>query len=540
MAVLLGLSIHLFLPIRSGLDPVINEAQPTCEGVSDALVSIATYGNAGCEELSSALKREQYAKPPLVPRQAPLLAQYGNWMQYFDWQWARGVAFEDNRFPPSRLLFTLLFLALGALGLREHYRKDRASWLYLASLFGILSVGLVYYLNFKLGYSFPDQGIEKEVRERDYFFVVGFSVWGLISGIGLAGLWKSLSRSLGSLKAASPVLVLALVPLFLNLERASREGDYSARDWAYNLLMSVEPYALIFTNGDNDTFPLWYLQEVEGIRRDVVVAVTSYLNTDWYVKQLRGLSRPCGPGEDPDADPTRILCQRPYTPVGTAALYTDNPASAQAAGLVPLVLPEPISPPARPVVSTELTDDMIERVVMTGVAPLAEERRFRLGPVTATVAQGRLMQPWMQFALSFIANSIDDRPIYFASAVGAPEDMGLRRYIVRQGVAYRLWPGDPAPLQARGIAQVGDPNRVSGVGVWVDTERTRTLVDEVYVHRSGLPDGWDYWRDPSSLGIPTYYALAYFALYREAGLRGDTATANRMLERMEAWNELGL
>ena len=539
-AVLLGLSIHLFLPIRSGLDPVINEAQPTCEGVSDALVSIATYGNAGCEELSSALKREQYAKPPLVPRQAPLFAQYGNWMQYFDWQWARGVAFEDNRFPPSRLLFTLLFLALGALGLREHYRKDRASWLYLASLFGILSVGLVYYLNFKLGYSFPDQGIEKEVRERDYFFVVGFSVWGLISGIGLAGLWKSLSRNLGSMKMASPVLLLALVPLILNFQRASRSDDYSARDWAYNLLMSVEPYALIFTNGDNDTFPLWYLQEVEGIRRDVVVAVTSYLNTDWYVKQLRGLSRPCGPGEDPDADPTRIVCQRPYTPVGTAALYTDNPASAQAAGLVPLVLREPLSPPTRAVVSTELTDEMIERVVVTGVAPLPEERRFRLGPVTATVAQGRQMQPWMQFALSFIANSIEDRPIYFASAVGAPEDMGLRRYIVRQGVVYRLWPGDPAPLQASGIAQVGDPNRLSGVGLWVDTERTRTLVEEVYVHRSGLPDGWDYWRDPSSLGIPTYYALAYFALYREAGLRGDTATANRMLRRMEAWNELGL
>ena len=539
-AVLLGLSIHLFLPIRSGLDPVINEGQPTCEGVSEALVSIATYGNAGCEELSSALKREQYAKPPLVPRQAPLFAQYGNWMQYFDWQWARGVAFADDRFPPSLLLFTLLFLALGALGLREHYRRDRASWLYLASLFGILSVGLVYYLNSKLRYSFPDQGIEKEVRERDYFFIVGFSVWGLISGIGLAGLWKSLSRNLGSLKMASPVLLLALVPLFLNLQRASRSGDYSARDWAYNLLMSVEPYALIFTNGDNDTFPLWYLQEVEGIRRDVVVAVTSYLNTDWYVKQLRGLSRPCGPGEDPDADPTRILCQRPYTPVGTGALYTDDAASAQAAGLVPLVLPGPISRPARSVVSSELTDSIIDQVVVTAGGPISEDRRYRLGPVTATVARGRPMQPWIPFTLSFIANSIEDRPIYFASAVGAAEDLGLRRYIVRQGVAYRLWPGDPAPLQTRGIAQVGDPNRVSGVGVWVDTERTRTLVDEVYVHRSGLPDGWDYWRDPSSLGIPTYYALAYFALYREAGLRGDTATAARMLERMEAWNQLGL
>ena len=70
----------------------------------------------------------------------------------------------------------------------------------------------------------------------------------------------------------------------VNFNWASRAGDYSARDWAYNLLMSVEPYGLIFTEGDNDTFPLWYLQEVEGIRRDVTVAVESYFNIPWYVK----------------------------------------------------------------------------------------------------------------------------------------------------------------------------------------------------------------------------------------------------------------
>ena len=541
VAVLLGLSIHLFLPVRSGLDPVINEAQPTCEGIPDALVSIATYGNAGCEDLSSALRRDQYAKPPLIPRQATLFSQYGNWLQYFDWQWARGISFGDPLFPPGRLLLTLMFLALGAIGVLQHYRRDRASWLYMASLFGILSVALVYYLNFKYGFSIPSQGNEQEVRERDYFFVVGFSVWGLYAGIGIASLWGRLSRNLGtSLKKASPVLLLALIPLVLNFQRASRADDYSARDWAYNLLMSLEPYALIFTNGDNDTFPLWYLQEVEGIRRDVTVAVTSYLQTDWYVKQLRELSRPCAPGEDPDVDPTRILCQRPYTPAGSGAAYTHDPGSAEAAGLVPLMVEEPVSPPDRSIFNADLTDSIIDLVVRTSVPPLPQERRFSLGPVTATVAEGRQMAPWMQFALTAIDNSIEDRPIYFASAVGAPEDLGLREYIVRQGVAYRLWPGHPARVRPEGIVQVADPDRVSGVGVWLDTERTRTLVDEVFVHRSGLPGGWDYWPDRSSRGIPTYYALAYFALYREAGLRGDTATANARAEQVELWNQLGL
>ena len=218
-----------------------------------------------------------------------------------------------------------------------------------------------------------------------------------------------------SMKMASPVLLVALVPLVLNFQRASRADDYSARDWAYNLLMSVEPYALIFTNGDNDTFPLLVSSGSGGIRRDVVVAVTSYLNTDWYVKQLRGLSRPCGPGEIRTRIRPESSASAPTLPwVPEPCTHTD-PMSAEAAGLVPLVVSGPISPPTRSVVSTELTDSIIERVVATAVAPLPEDRRFRLGPVTAAVARGRQMQPWMQFALSFVANSIGDRPIYFAS-----------------------------------------------------------------------------------------------------------------------------
>ena len=86
---------------------------------------------------------------------------------------------------------------------------------------------------------------------------------------------------------ASPILALALIPLFTNWTTASRAGQTDTADFARDLLNSVEPYGILVTLGDNDTFPLWYAQEVEGIRRDVTVAVTSLLNTDWYPRGLR-------------------------------------------------------------------------------------------------------------------------------------------------------------------------------------------------------------------------------------------------------------
>ena len=544
LAVFLGLSIHLFLPVRSGLGPVINEAQPTCEGVGDALGAIVTYGNAGCEELSSALKREQYDKPPLVPRQAPLVSQLRNWFQYFDWQWARGLSGGDVLFGRSRLPFTALFIALGLLGMTEHYRRDKPSWAYLASLFAVVSAGLVYYLNFRYGYSIPDNPTGDrdlhEVRERDYFFIVGFSVWGLMAGTGIAALWRRATRLSGrSLAFCTPVLALALIPLVFNFDRASRNDDYSARDWAYNLLMSVEPYGLLFTNGDNDTFPLWYLQEVEGVRRDVTVAVTSYLNTHWYVKQLRELTRPCAPGEDPDAEPTRILCQRPYTAENTDAMYTHDPAEAQSDGKTPILLSRPVQLPTRSVFRDDMSDEVVDQVARSYV-PMGEDRVVDLGLVTArlTGGPGEYMFPWHQFALAAISNSLGDRPVYFASSGSAASAFGLRPYVVRQGLAFRLWTGTPEG--APGVVRNTDASVLTGVvGPWIDVERTRVLAEEVYVHRGGIPDEWEYWPDLSTVGIPNYYSWVYYALYRDAERRGDAEAQAALRERWAAWTNLG-
>ncbi|HEX6587869.1 MAG TPA: DUF2723 domain-containing protein, partial [Longimicrobiales bacterium] len=186
---ILGLSIHLFLPLRAGLDPIINEADPSCPSVVSAVTSVVTYGNAGCEDLGAALAREQYSKPsvmldPTDPRyETPrgiglMVAQVGNWIQYFDWQWARSIDGMDPLFGEWRWIFTLLFASLGVIGAMAHYRRDRPTFWFVFTLFTTLSLGLVFYLNFRYGYSYGQlvgaAQDAREVRERDYFFIVGF------------------------------------------------------------------------------------------------------------------------------------------------------------------------------------------------------------------------------------------------------------------------------------------------------------------------------------------------------------------------------
>ncbi|MDH3222508.1 MAG: hypothetical protein OEO23_02235, partial [Gemmatimonadota bacterium] len=375
---------------------------------------------------------------------------------------------------------------------------------------------------------------------RDYFFIVGFSVWGLIAGLGIATLWGQLARRFGgSLAKASPVLGLALLPLVLNYGWASRSDDYSARDWAYNLLMSVEPYSVLFTNGDNDTFPLWYLQEVEGIRKDVTVVVTSYLNTDWYVKQLRQLTRPCGPGQDPSETPTRIVCQRPYDPSSDPVMYHHEAAEAERLGKTAIILEGPVTPPTRSIF--DFDDETIDQVAGSYL-PINPNQALPLGDGTiqARIRGQDYLLPWHQFALAGINSALGDRPVYFASSGSAAAAFGLSPFIVRQGVAFRLWEHDPGEDAERGIVLNTDTSPLAGVvGPWIDSPRTTQLVDDVFMHRGGLPDEWEYWPDRSTIGIPNYYAWAYYGLYQDAIRRGDLEDEARFQARTGEWTRLG-
>jgi hypothetical protein len=487
--VLIGLSYNLFLPVRAAERPVINEGDPVCASVGGAVAAAYTLGKAGCPELAGVLSREQYAKPPVTERMAPFSDQLVNWFQYFDWQWARG-ADPSERPGNARLVFSLLFGVLGVLGLAAFWKVDRLLFLYMGSLVFLLTVGLVFYLNFKYGYSLAPEVIDRdlhEVRERDYFFIAGFLLWGTLAGIGLTWTWDRVASATRSPRAhlfGAPVMLVALIPLYLNAGWASRSGDWAARSWAYDQLMSVEPYGIIFTNGDNDTFPLWYLQEVEGIRQDVTVIVGMYLNTTWYPRQLQELTTP---GR-----------QRPFDPE-LADLYGEPTA------------------PTKPVLAA--TGEQMDAV---DGGRLDRDVVVPFPGLAVSYAAGQVLSRVHRMALAIIHDSIDERPIYFASASGLMLELGLEQFAVRQGLVSKLLLRQMEEPQPEHLVKASPQMGAE----WFDYERSMRLYEDVYDYR-GLRDR-DVWFDRATLNIPWHYYAMAMQLSDVAEQRG--APAERVVE----------
>jgi hypothetical protein len=269
-ALALGISVVAFMPIRALHEPALDSGNP------------ATWS-----ALWEVIGRRQYELQGLWPRQAPVWAQVANFFEYADWQVALGLA---PGVAPSwvRTPFTIVYALLGVYGAARHRATDARSWLALVVLFTCASIGLVGYLNFKAGASFgfgvlPD-AIPHEARERDYFFSLAFFTWGAWAGFGAVSLLRKRSHRLIPAGVA-----LAALPIALNWRAVdrSREPEASAAHRvASALLWSAPPRSVLVTWGDNDSFPLWYLQVVEGERPDVAVVVAPLLGAEWYRAQL--------------------------------------------------------------------------------------------------------------------------------------------------------------------------------------------------------------------------------------------------------------
>ena len=275
--VIIALSAQAILLVRAGHDPAINQGNPA---TIDALMAVIT--------------REQYAVAPLWPRQAPLWLQFGNLLEYVDWQIALGLA-PGVAPSPWRTPFTLLFLALGVMGARAHRGADRRSWMGMSVLLLSATVGVILQLNLKAGPSFgygilPAEA-PHEPRERDYFFALAFWTWGLWAGAGAVVLARRLLPRVTQVRGAAAVAggAIAALPVALNWRAVDRQAAPEAalpRTFAIAILESTPPDGVLFTWGDNDTYPLWYAREVEGIRRDVTLVTVPLLPADWYRAEL--------------------------------------------------------------------------------------------------------------------------------------------------------------------------------------------------------------------------------------------------------------
>jgi Protein O-mannosyl-transferase TMEM260-like len=501
-AIVIGLTPFATQPIRAAYFPALNEGEPTA--CRTEIRASCTFSAGTFNAFMYNVNRGQYGKPSLSERQAPFSSQVGTWWMYFKWQWfrdARGNA------PFVQALLAATFLVLGVTGGWVHWRRDRSSFWYFGTLMFTTSLLLVYYLNFKLGASQdPASPQPHEVRDRDYFFIWSFSSWGIWAALGLAYAWEAIAGAMETTRRrgedagiglptrygwrrASPILALALIPAIANYEYASRSAHTATRGFAADLLNSVEPYGVLVTVGDNDTFPLWYAQEVEGIRRDVVVACTSLLNTDWYVRQL--IRRPV----------------YEYDAARGPAIYRDRSWPRPAAGPLRMTMTEADSVPAYYVLDKPM------HFVAPGIDAIIDPHALEYG----------VLQRSDVFVLRMIHDAWPARPVYFArTSASYARDLGLGDHVLAQGLAAKLFVPTTSP------AAMTDTVYVGGDG-WLDLARSRALWDTVFTaQKAFITEG--EWIDRPSVGIPFLYVATAAMLSSVLESRGAMNEARQMFD----------
>jgi len=268
---LVALSALTVLLVRARHDPPLNQGAPS---TLPALLQV--------------VQRSQYHVAPIWPRQAPAWLQMGNLIQYADFQVAMGLGRGPVPTAP-RVAVTLAFAALAIVGARAHRKSDGVGWAAVLMLLLAGGPGAVAQLNLKAGPSYghgvlPDAA-PREARERDYFFLTAFAGWGVWAGMGgIALSGRARGRSLGLAAIALP-----LAPVMLNFGATSARlspDAQLARDAAELMLLSAPENAILLTAGDNDTYPLWYLQMAERVRPDVYVVPVAMLPADWFRAEL--------------------------------------------------------------------------------------------------------------------------------------------------------------------------------------------------------------------------------------------------------------
>ncbi|UOG76404.1 DUF2723 domain-containing protein [Hymenobacter tibetensis] len=430
----------------------------------------------------------------------------------------------DSHSLPERLAdskarnnFLALPLLLGLLGLFYHVRRDSKNALVVALLFLFTGLAIVVYLN--------QPPIEP--RERDYTFTgatYAFAIWIGLGVLAVADLLRPLLKA-NTARAGVATLLGLVVPGIMAMQGwddHNRSGRYTSVDSAKNLLNSCAPNAILITNGDNDTFPLWYAQEVEGIRTDVRVAVLPYLNTDWYVDQMKNRSYTSQPL------PISLPADRYTQGTNDYLPFVENPNVPEVNLKDFLQLVKQDSDLLKvsygggsgtllsfPSPKFFLPVDTAA-VLKLGIVPperrqhLVSKMEFNLGK--AAIEKNSLI------ILDILATNNWKRPVYFATSVAQSENhLGLEPYFQLEGLAWRILPLKDPTYDPRG--EVG----------YVAKDILYPKLMQQFSYR-GLNNP-SLFHDETSLMFPANYREKFARLATAYLAAGDTAKAREVADK---------
>jgi len=342
----------------------------------------------------------------------------------------------DMKNDASRNKYYLLPFILGIIGVFYQLNKDNRNWGIVLLLFVMTGIAIVIYLN-----QYPNQP-----RERDYAYAGSFYFFSVWIGLGVLALFEALSR-LTSEKIAAPVaglLCFLAVPALMgaqNWDDHDRSGRYLARDVAFNYLNSCAPGSILFSNGDNDTFPLWYAQEVEGKRTDVRVCNLMLLNTDWYIDQMKIKAYESEPL------PVTFPAKKYYDGINNQVFIVEKTKDpVDISTIIDWINSENKGTKVQ-VSSTEILDIIPSRIIRIPVdsakviasGTVKPEDAAKIVPYIDIKLKGNSILKSQLIVLDILAHNNWERPIYFVS--GYHNDaFGLEEYFQLEGLAYRLVP----------------------------------------------------------------------------------------------------
>jgi hypothetical protein len=448
----------------------------------------------------------------------------GNWLTgitFFD-EWRLGPqeglpdGLDNNK---AKNKFYALPLILGLIGMFFHIKKDNKNATVVGLLFIFTGIAIITYLNQK----------PFEPRERDYAFAASFYAFAIWIGIGVLAIYEALRGKMADNMNAivTTCLCLVAVPTIMAKEGwddHDRSTRYIARDFAANYLNSCAPNAILFTNGDNDTFPLWYAQEVEGIRTDVRVICLELLNTDWYIDQMVRRAY--------ESAPVPFSFTKKQYQQGTrdVVLFRDF-RNTKIQGFIPVK-------DLIDFVKVETADHRVQisednyysffptrnmrvpvnktAVLANGTVAMKDSARI-LDNIDWTIS-GSYVQKNDLMIIDLLAHNNWERPIYFAATAGANSYLNLAPYLQLEGLAYRLVPikkNDTIEQQETRIATDIMYDNVMNNFAWGGMEVPGTFLDYVFLR---------------SCAVNTRQRLGQLAT--ELIVQGDTEKAIKVLDKV--------